>query len=345
MSNQETQAGTATTEGDSHTPEISVVLPMYDEAQNVQPLVKNLIDTLSALDRPFEIILVDDGSRDETLVEIRRAEDAHDCVRGIYLARNYGQSMAMQAGFDAACGSIIATLDGDQQNDPADLPRMLEMLQTHDTDVVAGWRKNRKDTPIRKLFSNVANRLIRRLTGMKLHDIGCSLKVYRSDILKQTRLYGEMHRFLPLLLTEVGANMVEIEVNHHPRQHGRSKYRLDRTFRVLLDLFLILFFRHYVERPLHVFGGVGFLMLVPGGAILLYLAFIRLVLGESIGDRPLLTLSVLLVVVGVIMIGQGLLGELINRRNHHSDVNPHYLLKLPYNIARQARSGDASTAR
>lgn len=308
-------------------PRLSAVVPAYNERGNIAELVARLRAALRLCHRPFEILLVDDGSSDGTACAIQQAEAAYAEVRGIYLARNYGQSTAMQAGFDAALGELIVTLDSDLQNDPADIPRLVALLEEQDVDLVSGWRKDRRDPSLRKLFSRIANRLIARLTGVPLHDFGCSLKVYRRDVLERTRLYGEMHRFLPALLSEVGAQVGELVVGHSPRQYGRSKYRLDRTFRVLLDLCLVIFLRKYLQRPLHLFGGTGFACLIPGLSILVYLSGLKLFAGADIGDRPLLTFGTLLVLVGIMLIGQGLLGELISRLLYESGRRPQYHIK------------------
>ena len=309
--------------------QLSIVVPMYNEAECVAPLMTRLREVLTAYGRSYEVLLVDDGSNDGTTQAILAAERSDERVRGIFLARNYGQSTAMQAGFDAARGDMVVTMDGDLQNDPADIPRLIRLIEDRNVDVVSGWRQDRQDDPLRKLFSRLANRLISRMTGVRLNDYGCSLKVYRRELLVRTRLYGELHRFLPALLSEVGAEIVEVPVVHHPRRFGSSKYGLDRTMRVVLDLLLVMFFRRYIQRPLHVFGGAGLMCIVPGGLVLTYLALLKLLTGASIGGRPLLSLGVLLVVVGVVLIGQGLLGELTGRLLHEAGGRAQYHLKSP----------------
>ena len=316
--------------------QLSIVVPMYNEAECVVPLIARLREVLSAYERSYEVILIDDGSSDGTaqaILAVARA-DAH--VRGIFLARNYGQSTAMQAGFDSALGIVVVTMDGDLQNDPADIPRLIRLLDERDVDVVSGWRQDRQDGALRKLFSRIANRLISRMTGVRLNDYGCSLKVYRRDLLVRTRLYGELHRFLPALLSEVGAEIVEVPVVHHPRRFGSSKYGLDRTVRVVLDLMLVMFFRRYIQRPLHVFGGAGLMCIIPGGLILSYLATLKIVTGADIGGRPLLSLGILLVVVGIVLIGQGLLGELTGRLLHEAGGRAQYHLKSPRKLQHDA---------
>jgi glycosyltransferase involved in cell wall biosynthesis len=323
--------------------QLSIVVPMYNEVECVAPLIARLREVLAAYGRSHEIILVDDGSGDGTTQAILAAEQADERVRGVFLARNYGQSTAMQAGFDVARGDVVVTMDGDLQNDPADIPRLIRLLEERDVDVVSGWRQDRQDEPLRKLFSRLANRLISRMTGVKLNDYGCSLKVYRRELLVRTRLYGELHRFLPALLSEVGAEIVEVPVVHHPRRFGSSKYGLDRTMRVVLDLLLVMFFRRYIQRPLHIFGGAGLICIVPGGLILIYLTLLKLLAGASIGGRPLLSLGVLLVVVGVVLIGQGLLGELTGRLLHEAGGRAQYHLKSPRKLHNEAPPTAAET--
>ena len=306
---------------------LSVIVPVYNEAGSIVALAEQLIQQLRAMGHVFNLILVDDGSTDDTAERLRGLADRFPEIAPRFLARNYGQSTAMQCGFDASEADLIVTLDGDLQNDPTDIPMMVERLLRDDLDVVSGWRKDRKDPVLRKAFSRFANRIIARVTRVKLHDFGCSLKVYRRDTLNRTRIYGEMHRFLPALLGEVGARVAEVEVNHMPRLHGRSKYSLDRTFRVLLDMVFVVFLRKYLQRPLHFFGGAGLVCLLPGSAGLAYLLLLKLFTGADIGTRPLLILSVLLILVGVILICQGLVGEVVSRILFEAGRRPQYYLK------------------
>lgn len=292
---------------------LSAVVPMYNEARNVGALIEELEEVLESIGRPWEIVLVDDGSSDGTTAEIARHAKSDSRIQGVYLVRNYGQSTAMQAGFDAARGEAVVTLDGDLQNDPRDIPKLLQVLEDEGVDLVSGWRKSRKDPFVRRMFSRVANHILSYFTQVRLHDFGCSLKVYRRDVLEKIQVYGELHRFLPALIAEVGGEIREVIVNHRPRHSGVSKYSLDRTLRVILDLILILFLRKYLQRAMHIFGGIGLACLVPGMGILAYLFVVKVVFGQSIGDRPLLTLGMLMVLVGIILIGQGLLGELMGR--------------------------------
>jgi len=311
--------------------QVSVVVPVHDEAENVAELVERIGSALGASGRSFELICVDDGSRDATPALLARLAQSRPWLRPIYLIRNYGQSAALQAGFDAAAGRTIVTLDGDLQNDPADIPRLLDVLESDPAiDVISGWRKERKDRTLsRRLPSVIANRIISRVTGVPLHDYGCALKVYRAGVVHDLRLYGELHRFIPALAAEVGARIVEVPVRHHPRLRGRSKYGLDRTVRVVLDLLWIKFLMRFLQRPLQAFGGVGFALLGVGGVTLAYLAVDKLVHGNDIGGRPLLLLGVMLVLMGGQLIATGVLGELLTRIYHEPQGRPQYRLRPP----------------
>lgn len=293
--------------------DLSIVVPIYNERENLELLVCQINEALSSWHGSYEVILVDDGSDDGSERVLSSLAEAQPNLRPVFLARRYGQSTAMQAGFDASQGQLIVTLDGDLQNDPADIPRLINLLENAGVDVVCGWRRNRQDPWLRSSVSAVANWIIAFFTSVKLHDYGCTLKVYRREFIERTRLYGELHRFLPALLSEVGAKTIEEPVNHRPRRFGTSKYGFSRTLRVTLDLMLIVFLRKYLQRPLHVFGGTGLLFGICGVFILLYLSLEKIIFGQDIGDRPMLTLGTLLVVTGVTLLGQGLLGELISR--------------------------------
>ena len=302
-------------------PPLSVVIPFYDEEANVVPLLEAMHASLSTYPQ-WELILVDDGSRDGTLRALAagRAEfGAH--VRVVALRRNFGQSAAMQAGIDAARGEVVVTLDGDLQNDPADIPAMVRQLQDEDLDLLVGWRRERRDTRwLRRFPSWVANQLIGRVTGVRLHDYGCSLKVYRAEVLHHVRLYGEMHRFIPAWMAKYTApeRIQERVVRHHPRRHGQSKYGLSRTLRVLLDLLAMLFFLRYSARPGHFFGGLGVVLGGIGGALLGYLLVLKIG-GADIGDRPMLLTGILLVLMGVQLLTTGVLGELLARTYYESN--------------------------
>jgi len=295
---------------------LSIVVPMYNEAENVEPLLERIRLALEPYPWPWEVVLVDDGSSDATPSELTRcAAIAGPHVRIIRLRRNFKQTAAMQAGIDAARGSVIATLDGDLQNDPIDIPRMVGRLLDEDLDLVAGWRKDRQDDLLRKIPSRIANRLIARMTGVHLRDYGCSLKVFRASTIKSVRLYGEMHRFIPAWLATVTTprRIAQEVVTHHPRVFGQSKYGISRTLRVVLDLIFVYFFMRFRTRPGHFFGGIGIMLGALGSFILAYLAGIKIFLGESIGTRPLLFAGFFLVIAGVQMVTSGFLAELLAR--------------------------------
>lgn len=310
---------------------ISVVVAVFNEQENVDALLSEIHAAMDASPWPWELILVDDGSTDGTL-ELLRAGRAHygDHVTVLELRRNFGQTAATQAGLDAASGDLIATLDGDLQNDPADILPMAHRLLREGLDLLAGWRKNRKDGLfLRKVPSVLANRLIGSVTGVRLHDYGCTLKVYRAEAIRGVRLYGEMHRFIPawLAATTAPSRIAEQAVNHRPRHAGTSKYGISRTFRVILDLLSVYFFMRYRARPGHFFGAIGMVVGALGGLILAYLSWVKLVLGEDIGTRPLLLLGVLLVVLSVQFITTGVMAELIARTYFESSDSRPYVIR------------------
>lgn len=305
---------------------LSVVIPLFNEEESVTPLVSQLLASLRPLQEPFELVLVDDGSSDGTARVLEALSQQTPELVAVLLRRNYGQTAAMAAGFDASCGDEIVTLDGDLQNDPADIPLMVSKLR-EGYDLVSGWRHQRQDAAVSRLLpSLIANRLIARVTGVRLHDYGCSLKAYRREVLTDMNLYGELHRFLPALAFIEGARITEVKVNHHARQFGRSKYGIDRTFRVLMDLLTVWFMKRFLTRPMHVFGFWGLLALGGGGAMAAALIVEKL-LGHDIGNRPLLTLCVLLVLTGVQLFCFGLLGELMMRTYHESQGRPIYRIR------------------
>ena len=306
---------------------ISVVIPLYNEEESVPQLYEELTATLEATGHPYEIIVVDDGSSDSSFDHLQRLHELDPRLKVIRFRRNFGQTAAFAAGFDAAQGDVIVTLDADLQNDPADIPRLLTKAN-EGYDVVSGWRVKRQDPFHRRLPSQVANWLISRVTGVRLHDYGCSLKVYRREVVKNIRLYGELHRFIPAIASWMGVSIAEIPVNHRPRSFGQSKYgTVTRTVKVFLDLLTVRFLLSYATRPIHVFGGLGMLAVGAGSALGLYLSYVKLVLKEDIGNRPLLTLAVLLMIVGVQMISMGLLGELVVRTYHESQNKPIYVVR------------------
>lgn len=296
---------------------VSVVVPLYNEEENVAPLVTALHDALAGCDWDWELILVDDGSTDRTVdfaLEQRTQRGPHISV--LPLRRNFGQTAAMQAGLDAVRGTVCVTLDGDLQNDPSDIPALVQKLFDADLDLVVGWRKARQDGLwLRLIPSRLANQLIRRVTGVRVHDYGCSLKAYRTSLVRQMRLYGEMHRFIPAWAAMVTApsRIGEVEVQHHPRRAGKSKYGLGRATRVLLDLLVVHFFLRYRAMPGHFFGAIGLISLATGALILSYLAGVKFILGEDIGGRPLLLVGILCVIGAVQFITTGVVTELLAR--------------------------------
>jgi glycosyltransferase involved in cell wall biosynthesis len=310
-------------------PQVSVVIPVYNEEDNLPDLVERVGRALQPSGRSFELICVDDGSRDGSAQVLAQLAEANAWLTPLYLIRNYGQSAALQAGFDAARGEVVVTLDGDLQNDPADIPALLDLLDARpEVDVISGWRRDRKDRTLsRKIPSQIANGIISRVTGVRLHDYGCALKLYRAQIIRDLKLYGELHRFIPALAAEVGAHIIEVPVQHHARTRGKSKYGLDRAFRVVLDLLWIKFLMRFLHRPMQAFGGVGLVMLLVAGLVLGWLAFDKLVLGHDIGGRPLLLLGVMLALIGVQLVATGVLGELLTRIYHEPEGRAQYLLR------------------
>jgi glycosyltransferase involved in cell wall biosynthesis len=307
--------------------ELSVVIPVYNEEESLEPLVREVRSALDPLLKSYEIIVVDDGSYDGTYPVLKRLHRSEPKLKAIRLRRNFGQTAALAAGLDQARGDVIVALDGDGQNDPKDIPALLEKLK-EGFDLVAGWRSPRQD-PFwsRRLPSHVANSLISWLTRVKLHDSGCTLKAIRQEVAKDLRLYGEMHRFIPAMAYERGARIAEIKVHHRPRRWGQSKYGVARTLRVLLDLVTVKFMLNYATRPLHIFGFWG---LVSGGfgfLIAVYLTAEKIVYGLTIGGRPLLLLSILLILIGFQFITMGLLGEMLARTYYESQNKPIYVVK------------------
>ncbi len=306
---------------------ISVVVPVYNEVESLPDLISAIATTLTASQVSYEIICVDDGSTDGSAELLKQQAQTRTDLKAVLLRRNYGQTAAMAAGFNYAWGKAIITLDGDLQNDPADIPRLLAKLE-EGYDLVSGWRQQRQDAALTRLLpSKIANWLIGLVTGVKLHDYGCSLKAYRSELVEDMHLYGELHRFLPALAYIEGARITELPVRHHARRYGRSKYGLWRTFRVVMDLFTISFMKTFLTRPMHVFGLFGLVSMVLGTVLGLYLTFLKLGLGQSIGNRPLLILVVLLLVTGVQLFSFGLLAELLMRTYHESQGRPIYRVR------------------
>jgi glycosyltransferase involved in cell wall biosynthesis len=306
--------------------DVSIVIPVYNEEDNIKPLHESLKSVMDGLGIQYEVIFVDDGSTDSTFPLLEEIQSRDKTVTAISMRRNFGQTAAFVAGFDRAGGDIIVTMDGDMQNDPQDIPRLLDVMKG--CDLVSGWRKDRKDAFItRRLPSSAANWLISVVTGVRLHDYGCSLKAYRREVVKNLRLYGEMHRFIPAIANWHGANIKEEVVNHHPRLRGKSKYGISRTIKVLLDLITVKFLQSFSTKPIQFFGPLGLGSGMLGFLILLYLTAEKVVFGASIGGRPLLLLGVLLLIIGFQLIGMGLLGEMLVRVYHESQRKPVYAIK------------------
>ncbi|CAN7648322.1 glycosyltransferase family 2 protein [Rhizobium sp. LjRoot30] len=314
--------------------ELSLVVPIFNEEESVGPLIDRICEAMKDYPHRWELVLVDDGSADATLLNARKYIEQPDLdLKIVELQRNFGQTAAMQAGIDTARGRLIATLDGDLQNDPKDIPSMVEALEARELDLLVGWRKNRQDGLfLRKIPSWCANYLIGRITGVKLHDYGCSLKIYRASIIKQVKLMGEMHRFIPAWVAGVvpSSRIGEMPVTHHARQHGVSKYGISRTFRVILDLLSVMFFMRYKARPGHFFGslglGTGFLSVL----ILLYLFVDKFIFGNDIGGRPMLIVGVMLFLSSVQLVTTGILAEMIARTYFQADETPNYIIRTTF---------------
>ncbi len=312
---------------------VSVVIPVYNEVENVPILYEKLKRVLEELPQDYEIIFVDDGSTDGTRDKLREIAKKDEKVKVIEFSRNFGQTAAMAAGMDYATGDVIVTMDGDLQNDPEDIPRLLEKIE-EGYDVVSGWRKNRKDAAIsRKLPSKIANWLIGKLTGVEIHDYGCTLKAYRSSVIKRVRLYGELHRFIPALASTVTSTdkIVEIPVKHHPRIYGKSKYGISRTFKVISDLFFIWFLKKFMQKPIHFFGFIGLVLFLAGFFPFVYLILLKLT-GHSIGNRPLLIISVLFILAGIQMFTAGIISEVLMRIYYESQDKRPYVIRRLINV-------------
>lgn len=306
--------------------DISVVLPVYNEVDNLVPLHAELSEALRAFGRSYEILYIDDGSRDASFEVLRRIRDEDPHVRLLRFRRNFGQTAAVAAGLERTTGKVVVTLDSDRQNDPRDIARLVARLE-EGYDLVSGWRRDRKDDFLnRRLPSLTANWLIRAITGVHVHDYGCMLKVYRGDLARELKLYGEMHRFIPAIAADLGARVDEMVVNHRPRVAGTSKYGISRVVRVVLDLLTVKFLSVYSTRPIHVFGVWGVVLGGIGMTVLAVLGFEKLVLGHPLAGRPILLLSGLLVVTGVQLVTMGLLGEMLARTYHESQNKPIYLV-------------------
>lgn len=324
-------------------PDLSVVIPLYNEEESIPELYRALTETLGALPYTYEIIIVDDGSSDNSVALVTELTERDEHIRLIRLRRNFGQTAAFAAGFDYARGDVVITMDADLQNDPADIPKLMAKID-EGYDIVSGWRKDRQDRFLdRRLPSMLANRLISNVTETRLHDYGCSLKAYRREVLCEVHLYGELHRFIPALAAQVGGSVTEVPVNHRARQFGRSKYGIGRTVRVLLDLITVWFLGAYSTRPLQVFGGVGLAFTALGLLLGIYLTALKIFEGQDIGGRPLLLLVALLIMVGVQLVTMGLIAEMITRTYHESQDKPIYVVREVLNAPQVADRGSHRT--
>ncbi len=309
-------------------PELSIVIPIRNESPNIRPMYDEVMGTLGTTGRSFEVLVIDDGSTDDSFAQLAALQATDPRLRVIRFRRNFGQTAAFAAGFAHARGRLVVTSDGDLQNDPRDIERMVQLSDRDDYDIVCGWRKDRKDTFVtRRIPSMAANWIISKATGVPLHDYGCSLKVFRAEVVKSLRLYGEMHRFLPAIASEQGVRIAEVVVNHRARMAGTTKYGLSRTIRVILDLVTVKFLLSYSTRPLQIFGLLGMVSGGLGGLITAYLGWVRLVEHQSIADRPLLILGMLLAFVGVQFLTFGLLAELMARTYYESQGKPTYVIR------------------
>jgi glycosyltransferase involved in cell wall biosynthesis len=314
--------------------ELSLVVPLFNEEESVGPLIERICEAMTGYTSTWELILVDDGSTDATITNARSwlGRQGLD-LKIVALQRNFGQTAAMQAGITQASGRLIATLDGDLQNDPKDIPAMVGELERRELDLLVGWRKNRKDgLVLRKIPSFIANRLIGRITGVRLHDYGCSLKIYRGSVIKQVKLMGEMHRFIPAWVAGVvpSSRIGEMPVTHHARQHGVSKYGISRTFRVILDLLSVMFFMRFKARPGHFFGSLGLGLGALSALILFYLFIDKFIMGNDIGTRPLFMIGVMLFLSAVQMITTGILAEMLARTYYREDTALSYIVREVY---------------
>ncbi len=308
-------------------PELSIVIPVHNESPNIKPLYEELTLTLGQYGRAYELLVVDDGSTDDTFEQLAVLQSRDPRLRVIRFRRNFGQTAAFAAGIAHARGRLVVTSDGDLQNDPRDIPAMVALID-QGNDIVCGWRKDRKDTFItRRVPSILANKLISWATGVPLHDYGCSLKVFRSEVIKPLRLYGEMHRFLPAIASQIGVKIAEMEVNHRARRAGVTKYGLSRAIRVVLDLATVKFLLDYSTRPLQIFGLIGLIVGGLGALVTGWLAYVRLFLHEGIADRPLLLLGVMMVFIGVQLVTFGLLAEVMARTYYESQNKPTYVIR------------------
>ncbi len=316
---------------------LSIIIPLYNEQDNIEPLYAKLESVLQSLGHPYEIIMVNDGSADATRERLDALAAAHQGVRVVHFRRNFGQTPAMMAGIDMARGDILIPMDGDLQNDPADIPKLLAKLD-EGYDVVSGWRKDRKDNPIKRNFpSQVANFLISAISGVRLHDYGCSLKAYRREIIKGVKLYGEMHRFIPIHAAWQGGRVTEVGVTHHPRVHGVSKYGFDRTIKVILDLMTVKFLDKYAQKPMYLFGGFGLGSLGVSALFFLFMLYCKFFLNKSFIETPLPLAVVMFMLIGIMAIFMGLIAEILMRTYHESQDKPTYIVDCTRNCKEPER--------
>ncbi len=325
---------------------LSVVVPVYNEQENLPILHAAIHQALDPLEIAWEVILVDDGSKDrspQVLEELAAADPAH--VRVLELRRNFGQTAAIAAGIDHSCGEIVVLMDADMQNDPADIPMMLQKIE-EGYDVVSGWRIKRQDTFItRTLPSHMANWMISRVTGVRLHDYGCTLKAYRREVITGFRLYGEMHRFIPVYANSVGARLLEVKVRHHPRKFGKAKYGLERTFKVILDLFTVKFLNSYANKPIYLFGGAGMGLIMASLAVLVFLFIRRIFYQVAVSNSPLFIVATMVLIMGFQSILMGLIAELLVRTYHESQGKPTYTVRKALNMQPEILEEDIAHAR
>jgi glycosyltransferase involved in cell wall biosynthesis len=312
--------------------ELSVIIPIFDEQDSIAPLCRSLLAVLDELACSFELIAVNDGSRDASLEKLKSEARQRPEIKIVDLRRNYGQTAALMAGIDHASGGILVAIDADLQNDPEDIPLLLEKLN-EGYDVVSGWRVNRKDSPLtRNLLSRVANKLISKISGVTLRDYGCTLKAYRRDVIKDVRLYGEMHRFVPIYAAWLGAKVTEIPVKHHPRTFGKSKYGLERILKVLLDLTVVKFLDSHFEKPIYIFGGFGLLSILLAGVSGIYMLYLKFFEGIYMIQTPLPTLSAMFFLIGVVSILLGLVAEMVVRTYYESQQRTTYMVRETINL-------------
>ncbi len=307
--------------------DLSVVIPIYNEKESIGKLYKKLNETLSGMNIKYEVLLIDDGSTDGTFDELVKIHNENKSYKIISFRKNFGQTSAISAGFDFTSGGVVITLDADLQNDPSDIPILLKKLN-EGYDIVSGWRVNRKDRAVTRRFpSMVANRLISRLTGVYLHDYGCTLKAYRKEVIENVDLYGEMHRYIPAIASWMGVKVAEVPVRHHSRKYGKSKYGFSRTIKVILDIITVKFLLSYSQRPIQVFGLLGLFSSAVGFIMTVYLIIMRIFFSQSLSDRPLFILSIFMIFIGIQLVTMGLLAEVLMRVHHEVRNRPTYVIK------------------